>query len=186
MLKESSALGSQTAVSCPAGAGRSLTALELSAFSPTDRLSSTLSPCYLHTMSLALPQVSPHSSCSASIRPPSWKRDPLFGDGMHFLQLKLLLFDYLRISSMFSDKFASHPSLNSFFPTVCSRSCLTLFSPPHQVRLYCPNKCEAPPSENLDCPFLRSHKLPVTPNCVLWGLRGCVPICAGMLSGWDV
>lgn len=90
-------------------------------------------PHVTYIMALALPQVSAHNSCSASICPPSWKRDPLFGDGMHFLQLKLLLFDYLRISSMFSDKFASHPSLNSFFPTVCSHSCLTLFSPPHQV-----------------------------------------------------
>lgn len=100
--KESSGLGSQRAVSCPVGAGRSLTALEeLSVFLPTDRLSSTLSPMLLI---------------------------------YNGIQLKLLLFDYLRISSMFSDKFASHPSLNSFFPTVCSRSCLTLFSPPHQVR----------------------------------------------------
>lgn len=46
--KESSGLGSQRAVSCPAGAGRSLTALEeLSAVSPTDCLSSTLSPMLL-------------------------------------------------------------------------------------------------------------------------------------------
>lgn len=76
--KESSGLGSQRAVSCPVGAGRSLTALEeLSVFLPTDRLSSTLSPMLLIYNGVStLPQVSAHNSCSASIHPPSWKRDP--------------------------------------------------------------------------------------------------------------
>lgn len=132
--KESSALGSQRAVSCPAGVGRSLTALELSAFLPLTVSPALSPPCYLYIMALALPQVSAHNSCSASIHPPSWKRDPPLWGWYAFSSVKVTSLDYLRISSMFSDKFASHPSLNSFFPTVCSRSCLTLFSPPHQVR----------------------------------------------------
>lgn len=79
LLKESSALGSQTAVSCPAGAGRSLTALELSEFSPTDRLSSTLSPVLLtyNVVSTSTGQPSQqllciHSPSKLEEGPPLW------------------------------------------------------------------------------------------------------------------
>lgn len=78
---------------------------------------------------------------------------------------------------MFSDKFASHPSLNSFFPTVCSRSGLIFPTPSSLicvvqigVRLHPVDQQEAAPLKRHDCPFLRSHKLPVTPQlCALGG-----------------